>query len=505
MRILIYGDESMGSLLYELFCGEGHSVERYNESVAISSFDVLFICVPWEFFERALREVSHKARRDALLVDTLQEKDLTIPMLEGTGFDYFSIYPLMTIESKITDVVVVRKSGKREEKIILDAFAKSGSKVVEMNLHEYQKWLVEDQVLEGVDQMRNSIRSIDRFILKLLERRIEIAQKIARRKSKMNEAIEVREVEEEKMREILSETSLNPLLTKEIFELIMKLTKEEEYKALGISRTVAILGPKGSFSEEMGLKLVGSRVPLRYCFTTDEIIKLVESGEVDYGIAPIENSTNGTVFPVLDALLNHDVEVFGESNLEINQCLVAKRRLKLNDIKRVLSHPQAVAQCMGFLNNYLSNAEIRYTSSTSDAVNLLDDYSAAIMSENGARLHKLYVLRKGIQDLKKENITRFYIIRKRTGKTCGRITSLFFSVEDRPGSLKDALEVFQRKGFNLRKLESRPAKTVLGDYVFFVEVEAPLSEEDLKELREVTAFYKVIGVFDTIESLNVYE
>ena len=182
MRILIYGDESMGSLLYELFCGEGHSVERYNESVAISSFDVLFICVPWDFFECALGEVSHKARRDALLVDTLQEKDLTIPMLEGTGFDYFSIYPLMTIESKITDVVVVRKSGKREEKIILDAFAKSGSKVVEMSLHEYQKWLVEDQVLEGVDQMRNSIRSIDRFILKLLERRIEIAQMTARRK-----------------------------------------------------------------------------------------------------------------------------------------------------------------------------------------------------------------------------------------------------------------------------------------------------------------------------------
>jgi len=612
MRILIYGNEAVGSLLYELFYNKGYSVERYNENVAISSFDVLFICVPWNSFERALEEVCHKAKKEALLVDTLQEKDLTIPILEGSGFDYLSVYPLIqaTTESKITDVLVVRKSGKREENVVLDEFAKNGLRVVEMSLHEYQKWLVEDQALveffllaligfkariandtgflsplsevlhvlssdllrrnpqeiqrlqqkaedireafvnhvftlhedlkeenktqnllyelkarsqaneqsslifealaaardvEDVSQMRNSIRSIDRFILELLERRIEIAQKIAREKSERNEAVEVREVEEEKMREILSKTSLNPLLTKEIFELIMKLTKEEEYKALGISKTVAVLGPRGSFSEEMGLKLVGSRAPLRYCFTTDEIIKLVESEEVDYGIAPIENSTNGTVFPVLDALMSHDVEVFGESKLEINQCLVAKRKLKLNDIKRVFSHPQAVAQCMGFLNNYLPNAEIRYTSSTSDAASLLDDYSAAIMSENGARLHKLYVLRKGIQDLKQENITRFYIIRKRTGKTGGRVTSLFFSVEDRPGSLKDALEVFQRKGFNLRKLESRPAKTVLGDYVFFVEVEAPLSEEDLRELREVTAFYKVIGVFDTIERLNVYE
>ncbi len=98
----------------------------------------------------------------------------------------------------------------------------------------------------------------------------------------------------------------------------------------------------------------------------------------------------------------------------------------------------------------------------------------------------------------------FYRIRKRTGKSEGSITSLFFGVEDRPGALKDVLEVFYRKGFNLRKLESRPAGTGLGDYVFFVEVEAPLKEEDLLDLKQVTAFYKVVGIFDEIKRLDAF-
>ncbi len=114
----------------------------------------------------------------------------------------------------------------------------------------------------------------------------------------------------------------------------------------------------------------------------------------------------------------------------------------------------------------------------------------------------MHVLRKGIQDLKGRNITRFYLIRRKSGKSEGNVTSLFFGVEDRPGALKDVLEIFHKKGFNLRKLESRPAGTGLGDYIFFVEVEAPLREEDLMDLKQVTTFYKVVGVFDEVRRLN---
>ncbi len=358
---------------------------------------------------------------------------------------------------------------------------------------------------ESLDELRGFIRSLDSLILRLIERRVDAARKIAEIKAERNEPIEVRNVEEERIRDVVSRTKLNPIRVKEIFEGIMNLAKEEEYRIAGITKTVAVLGPQGSFSDEMALKLVGSRLPLRYCSTTDEIIKLVESGGVDYGIVPIENSVNGTVLPVLDALMMHDVEVFGEAKLEVIHCLVAKRKIDLKEIKTIYSHPQAVAQCMGFINNYLAHATIRYTSSTSDAAKMLDDYSAAIMSENAARYYRLHVLRKGIQDLKGRNITRFYLIRRRTGKKEGDITSLFFGVEDRPGALKDVLEVFYRKGFNLRKLESRPAGTGLGDYVFFVEVEAPLSEEDLEELRSVTAFYKLVGVFKDMNKLQLFK
>ena len=157
---------------------------------------------------------------------------------------------------------------------------------------------------------------------------------------------------------------------------------------------------------------------------------------------------------------------------------------------------------MKFINNYLPNVEIRYTSSTSDAIRLLDKYSAAIASETAARLNKLYILRKGIQDITK-NITRFYLIRKKgKGEKKGSVTALFFGVEDRPGALKDVLEVFYKRNINLRKLESRPARTKLGEYIFFVEAERNLNDEELIELRKVTTFYKIIGIFDEIKKLD---
>jgi chorismate mutase/prephenate dehydratase len=354
-----------------------------------------------------------------------------------------------------------------------------------------------------MELLRGYIRAVDSLILRLIERRTSAGRKIALHKRDRNEPVEIAEVEEVKIKDLLSKTSLSPVHVQEIFERIMDLTKEDEYRVLGIKKTLAVLGPAGSFSEEIALRLVGSRLPLKYCVNTDEIIKYVETGEADYGLLPIENSVNGTVIAVLDALMNANVEVFGETTLRIVHCLVAKRPLELKDIRAVYSHPQAIAQCMGFINNYLK-AELHYTRSTSDAISLLDDYSAAIVSENAARLYKLYILRKGIQDIK-TNETRFYLIRKRgSGVKKGTITSLFFGVEDKPGALKDVLEVFYRRGINLRKLESRPAKTGLGDYVFFVEVEKKLEEDDLKDLREVTTFYHVIGVFDRLEKLDVW-
>lgn len=617
MKILIYGVGNMGKLFRDLFYGRGYYVRGYDidqmkkDTNSISGFDIIFVCTPMYALEEALEHIKREAKKNALLVDISSVKKVSVPLFEKSGFDFLSIHPMLGGDSELalSNVIVVRESGREEEKVILNELRRCGAVLSRLDVEEHDRKMAEIQGIahfilvsmadylrydkeelkyaspiftvlyklasriinqnwemyyqiqknaeemrrdyleramelhekmkdresfrrvfeelrkiytdyesstiilesykatkraESIDELRGLIKSIDSLILRLIERRIDAARQIARIKMEKGEPIEVKDVEEEKLWEVVSKTNLNPVKLKEVFEGIMSLAKEEEYKVAGVRYTIAVLGPQGSFSEEMALKLVGSRVPLRYCSTTDEIVKLVESGEVDYGLVPIENSVNGTVLPVLDALMNHDVEVFGEAKLEVIHCLAAKRKIELKEIKTIYSHPQAVAQCMGFINNYLPSVVIRYTTSTSDAARMLDDYSAAIMSENAARFYRLHVLRKGIQDLKGRNITRFYLIRKRSGKSEGNVTSLFFGVEDRPGALKDVLDVFHRKGFNLRKLESRPAGTGLGDYVFFVEVEAPLKEDDLRDLKQVTTFYKVVGVFDEVKRLDAF-
>ncbi|AEH50579.1 prephenate dehydratase [Pseudothermotoga thermarum] len=387
------------------------------------------------------------------------------------------------------------------EKIFLDLRNKLNDSAFSGLMLELSK-LNEDY--SNLQEMRYAISVIDEVILRLIEKRVEIAKKIAIKKMELQETIENTEVEEEKLAKIARKTKLNSWEVEKIFRQIMDVTKAEEYSLFGIKKTIALIGPKGSFSDEVAVKLVGSRLPLKYYTNVEEVMKAVENKEADYGIVPIENTIGGTVIPTLDALMLHDVEVFGETKLEVNHCLVAKKPIDFKNIKYIYSHPQAVSQCMNFITNYLPHAEIRYTSSTSDAAKVLDDFSAAIMSENAAKLNKLQVLRKGIQDLQERNITRFYLIRKRTGNTVGKITSLFFAVENKPGALKKVLDIFYAKGFNLRKLESRPSKILPGDYVFFTEVEANLSDEDIKELRQLTTFYRIVGRFDEISKLDAF-
>ncbi len=618
MKILIYGVGGMGKFFKEFFRVRGYDVRGYDtiedrrdvELEEISDFDVIFVCVPMECIRDALESIKQYANKNALLVDISTIKSDILPHFDESGFDYMSIHPMFGPKSDIglSNIIVVHRSGRREEEVILEEFRKAGavisylprerhdevmaeiqglshftllaladflkdrveeiinyaspifcvlyklaSRIVSQNWRMYLKIqknaeekreeflrhmislnkrlkderefkkLFEDLKNVYVDKgestiildsykatldvndlnlVRGYIRALDSLILRLIERRVETGRKVAEIKKKMNEPIEITDLEEIKIRDLIANTHLNPILIYRIFDSLMTLTKEEEYKVLGVGKKLAILGPMGSFSEEMALRLVGSRLPLIYCSTTDEIIKAVERGKVDYGLVPIENSINGTVLPVLDALLNSNVEVFGECELEVIHCLTAKREMPLREVKVVYSHPQAIAQCINFINNYLPHAEIRYTTSTSDAIKLLDENSVAITSEYAARLYRLCILRKGIQDVK-NNVTRFYLIRRKGGKRSGRITAMFFGVEDRVGALKDVLEVFYKKNINMRKLESRPAKTGLGDYIFFVEVEKALDEDDLKELKEVTTFYRIIGVFDRVESLNL--
>ncbi len=346
-----------------------------------------------------------------------------------------------------------------------------------------------------LEEYRQYISLIDDLILKLLEIRTEKVKEIAKIKQEMNLPIEIPEIEERKINNILSSTNLNKLIVKEIFEKILELSKKTQEEILGIRYKVGVLGPIGTFSDECALQIFKSRNYLVYFKTIEEVFEAVQNGKVNYGVVPIENTYGGTVIPTIECLIKYDVFVVGEKEIQIRHCLVAKKNLSYKEIKVLYSHPQAITQCKNFIKNYLPHVEIKYTNSTVEALTLLDENSAAISSETAALLNNCVILKKDIQD-SSANITRFYVISKE--KTDGNITALFFSVEDRPGALKDVLEVFYKYNINLRKLESRPDKQRPGKYIFFTEAESKLNDEIIENLKKKTIYLKIVGSFNKI-------
>ena len=247
------------------------------------------------------------------------------------------------------------------------------------------------------------------------------------------------------------------------------------------------------------MKIFKSRNRLKYYDSIEDIFKAVDSEEVKYGLVPIENTYGGTVVQTLECLIKYNVYVVGEYTLDINHCLVSKRHMNLKDIKVVYSHPQAVIQCQNFLKSYLSNAKIKYTNSTADAINLLDNKSAAITSETAAMLNDCVILKKGIQD-SKLNKTKFYLISKKPSD--GNITALLFSVEDKPGALKKVLDIFYKYKINLRKLESRPDKQNIGRYIFFTEAEQRLDKKIIEKIKKQVIYFKNLGSFNPINDFK---
>ncbi len=619
MKILIYGMGGMGRIFRDFFAARGYYVRCYDinsdlseiEEREVTDFDVIFLCVPMDSIEEAVKKIA-ELNRGALVVDIATIKSTSIPFLESHALQYMSIHPMFGPESEIglSNIVVVERSGRHEEDAILEEFRKAGAIISNLSYSEHDRKMAEiqgtahfllflfaltlrgrfknqyeiaspiflilhklasriinqdwsmyyhilnnaektrleiienarllDEILkdrenfrtlvedlrkefsnykdstfildsykatvevQSIDELRGYIRALDSLILRLVERRVFAGKKVALEKRKLNQPVEIAQIEDVKIREITGRTSLNPLYVSEIFENIMKLTKEEEYRTLGVRKKIAVLGPHGSYTEEAALRLAGSRLPIIYRNSVEDVFKAVETGDADFGLIPVENSLHGTVIQTLDSLMKYEVEVFAEYESEIRHNLVGKRNLSLKEIKTVFSHPQAIAQCSEFINNYIPHAEIRYTRSTSEAIEMLDETSAAIASELAAKLYRLHIIKRDIHT-KTPNRTRFYIIRRPDGDSeNGEITCIFFGVDDRPGALYSVLEVFYKHGINLRKLESRPSGSRLGDYVFFAEAEKRLDEEVVEQLKIRTTFCKIAGVFKKIESLDVF-
>lgn len=268
---------------------------------------------------------------------------------------------------------------------------------------------------------------------------------------------------------------------------------------------VGFLGPRGSFTEEAALKMFGDMgATLVQYQSIADVFRAVETGETDYGVVPLENSIEGSVGETLDMLARTPTSICGETEVKISLCLIARPGTKLSDIKTVLSHPMALAQCRGFIYSKLRNVRIETRSSTAEAVKEAVETPgiAAIGSELAARIYCGEVLARGLED-HRENYTRFIAIGfKPLDKGVDVKTSLIFTLEDVPGALYRALEPFAKRGINLSKIESRPIKDRPWEYAFFVDIsgsaEDPGVREAINELSSRATVVRILGSYRKI-------
>nr|WP_282580084.1 prephenate dehydratase [Natroniella sulfidigena] len=273
------------------------------------------------------------------------------------------------------------------------------------------------------------------------------------------------------------------------------------------------MGPKGTFTEIAAKKY--QQEVTDYVPYTDirSLLEAVIQQEVDQAIVPVENSLEGAVTLTLDLLVELDVKINNEVIIPIEHSLLAKQQVNLDQIKHVISHRQALAQCRKFLEKNLVDYQIHIANSTAEAIKKLKDFNgcwAAIGNQQAANYYDLEVLANQIQD-NRENWTRFIVL-DTSEKTKGRKdkTSIVCSPQkkDHPGALYDILHEFAIRGINLTRIESRPARKLLGDYIFFIDFEGHCEDAEIKEALEIlavkTAWCKLLGSYPRSTVIDEY-
>jgi prephenate dehydratase len=266
--------------------------------------------------------------------------------------------------------------------------------------------------------------------------------------------------------------------------------------------TIAFQGARYAFSEIASRSFFGQDIDLSPCKTFDDVFENVAGGSVDFGVIPVENSLTGSIHRVYDLLLNQDLNIVGEISLRIEQHLIANPGTKLEDIRVVYSHPQALEQCRLFLTS-LKDAESVASYDTAGSVKMIRDqqlfHAAAVGSRWAAQDYNMEILKEEIEDIP-ENFTRFYVLAKRP-QIFGEAnkTSIVFSMKSIPGALFKSLSVFALRDIDLLKIESRPLRGRPWDYIFYLDFAGNMAEERcqnaIRHLQEIASMLKVLGSY----------
>ncbi|WP_366945161.1 prephenate dehydratase [Zoogloea sp.] len=354
-------------------------------------------------------------------------------------------------------------------------------------------------MLQELGVVREQIDAIDAQMLALLNQRARCAQHVGEIKAKYGDAGYIYRPEREaQVLRRIQDLNAGPLPNENVtffFREVMSACLSLE-TPLGI----AFLGPLGTFSESAAVKHFGHAARLAPQGTIDDVFREVEAGHAHYGVAPVENSTEGAVGRTLDLLLGSSLKICGEVVLRIHQHLMT-RETELGRITKVYSHAQSLAQCHEWLNRSLPGVPRISVGSNAEAARLasLEPGAAAIAGEAASARYDLPRLAENIED-EPNNTTRFLVLgRHDAGRTGADKTSLIMSATNRPGAVHELLAPLAEAGVSMNRLESRPARAALWEYVFYVDIEGhrddPAVKIALDALASRAAYLKVLGSY----------
>ena len=350
----------------------------------------------------------------------------------------------------------------------------------------------------SLEDLRKKIDEADKKLVRLVADRMRIAEQVGEEKRKQGKEIEDAEREKrvlENVRNTAGEESINQDSIENIYRQIFAMSKSVE------GMVVAFQGEIGAYSEEAAFQFFGPSIQVKPCESLDDVFKAVEQGEVQFGVVPIENSLEGSISRTYDLLLDSNLRVCGETEIRVVHCLIASPETRMDLIKRVYSHPQALGQCRAFLKHL--NCELIPTYDTAGSVKMIREKGiadgGAIAGARAAEIYGMKILAQEIED-NPNNFTRFFLLAQHDSPPSGNDkTSIVFSVSHKPGSLYELLRELAANNINLTKIESRPTRQRPWEYNFYLDFEGhredKFSQDALASLEKTSLFVKVLGSY----------
>ena len=345
--------------------------------------------------------------------------------------------------------------------------------------------------------LREQIDAIDAQILELLSRRGKIAQEVGHVKAETNAPVFRPEREAQVLRGV-AERNPGPLKDRDVQTIFREIMSS--CRALEKRVTVAYLGPSGTFSEQAVFQQFGSAIETLPCVSIDEVFRATEAGTADFGVVPVENSSEGAINRTLDLLLATTTVISGEISIPVHHSLMSKTG-SMDGVTVVCAHSQALAQCQVWLNQHHPGIERRAVASNAEAAILAsqDPTVAAIASEMAGEQYQLGVVQAHIQD-DPHNRTRFAVIGSlETGPSGRDRTAIVLAVPNKAGAVYNLLAPLAKHGVSMTRFESRPARIGTWEYYFYVDVEGHVHDaavaRALAELKDNAAFFKVLGSY----------